>query len=537
MKSSSSTLPPLDKGAFTIVSYNIRHGEDMRGFLELRAAGWVAMRENPRFVGLQEVDQKTTRVKGADTCAILAETTGLHATFAKAIDFAGGEYGNALLSREVPLAVRRIPLPGAEARVLLLCEFDDCWVGVMHLAVDSDAARLQSISIIRDAVASCGDKPVFLMGDWNATPNSPVLAGLRGFLTILSDETTASFHGRDIDPAALNDPSHCIDYIAIDTAHRPGYVLRGRHVVEQRTVSDHAPTVVEIVPSAGAAKPEGAFTAATFNVRCPGDGGQLVWYRRMPRVSMIVRDHGFDLFGVQEAVIHQAAILDTDLPAFARVGCGRNADRSGEAMYIYYRRNRFRVLEDGTFWLSATPDVPGSRLPGAGCPRTCTWARLADRVTGRRISLFNTHLDLASAAIRCGEMRVLLERGVLPAKARGDAVLLMGDFNEVPGPDDARLPPRGAVLEELAAGNAVALAATELSDAYESSETPPSGPYRTCHGYEDTPSARIDFIFSSDDVRVLSYATIEDKPEGEFASDHYPVAATMVMSRQGGTTA
>ncbi len=236
--------------AFTIVSYNICHGANIDGAIDLGAAGMVVRRESPRFVGLQEVDQLTTRVGGADTCAILAETTGLHATFAKAIDFAGGEYGNALLSSGVPINVRCFPLPGAEPRVLLLCEFDDCWVGVTHLAVDSDEARIQSIGIIRDAVAACGDKPTFLMGDWNASPDSEVLAGMRGFMTILSDEQTCTCHGDNFDPARLHDTSRCIDYIAIDTVHAGNYILRNRHVIEERNVSDHAPQMVEVVPSA-----------------------------------------------------------------------------------------------------------------------------------------------------------------------------------------------------------------------------------------------------------------------------------------------
>lgn len=524
------TPPRADTGAFTIISYNIRHGEDMDGRLELRAPGWVANQASPRFVGLQEVDQKTSRVGGADTCAILAETTGLHATFAKAISFDGGDYGNALLSREEPLSVRHIPLPGEEPRVLLLCEFDDCWVGVTHLAVDSDEARIGSISIIRDAVAACAPKPVFLMGDWNATPDSPVLDGMRSFMTILSDETTATYHGQDVDPATLHDPSHCIDYIAVDTANRPGYVLRGRRVIEQRRVSDHAPQIVEVVPAAGAAKPEGAFTVATFNVRCPGDKGDLIWYRRTPRMSMIVRDHGFDIFGVQECVPPQAAILDTDLPEFGRVGCGRNADRSGEAMYIYYRLNRFECLEDGTFWLSDTPDEPGSRLPGTGCTRDCTWAHFADRVTGARLRFFNTHLDHTTSAIRHEQLRILFEHALLPAKARGETVFLTGDFNEML--DDATTPEeafatQGPELAERARENAIAMARMELADTLALSETPHAGPLRTLHCYHDEPSHRIDYVFVSPAMRVLAHATIDDKPEGSFASDHYPVAAVV----------
>ena len=533
MNTPSDNLPRADAGAFSIVSYNIRHGLDMRGTIELRAAGWIAFWENPRFAGFQEVDQKTSRVGGADTCAVLAQTLGMHATFAKAISFGGGDYGNALLSREEPLAVRRIPLPGAEPRVLLLCEFDDCWVGVTHLAVDSDEARIASVAILRDAVAACAPKPVFLMGDWNATPDSPVLRELRSFLTILSDETTATHHGADFDPAHKHNPAHCIDYIAVDSAHRDLFALRGRRVIEQRTASDHAPQVVEISPASG--RPEGAFTLATFNVRCPGDRGDIVWYRRMPRITQIVRDHGFDLFGVQECVDHEAAILDTDLHDFARVGCGRNADRTGEAMYIYYRKNRFELLEEGTFWLSGTPDEPGSRLPGAGCPRNCTWGLFADRVTGRRIRVFNTHLDLASDELRREEMRILLEHGgVVDAQARGEAVFLMGDFNETLDDEDtpdAAFLLRGPALAARAERNAVALASTFLVDTYASSLTPHAGPVRTCHGYKDEPTKRIDFVFASPDVRVLAHATLTDKPEGAFASDHYPVAATVEIPK------
>lgn len=250
MDSAPATTPPTDNGAFTIVSYNICHGKNLDGILDLNAPGLVVKQENPRFVGLQEVDQLTTRVGGADTCAIISEATGLHATFAKAIDYAGGEYGNALFSRETPLNVRRIPLPGAEPRVLLLCEFDDCWVGVMHLAVDSAQARIQSVDIVRDAVEACGDKPVFLMGDWNANPDSVVLTSLRGFLTVLSDENTATLQDLDFNPENRRNRTRCIDYIAIDTAHLSKYRLLNRHVIEERHVSDHAPQMIRVAPYA-----------------------------------------------------------------------------------------------------------------------------------------------------------------------------------------------------------------------------------------------------------------------------------------------
>ena len=233
---------PQGNGTFRIMSYNIRHGESMERVTDARAAGRVMAAEAPRFVGVQEVDMGTRRVNGADTCRILEQVTGLHATFAKAIDFDGGEYGNAVLSREVPLDVKRIPLPGAEPRVLLLCEFDDCWFGTMHLAVDSEEARMKSIEIIRKAVADCAGKPVFLSGDWNARPSSPVLRGLKEFLSVLSPEDEATFHGGRPTSGAR----FCIDYIAVDSAHLGKYAVRERRVIPDARTSDHHPVVVTV---------------------------------------------------------------------------------------------------------------------------------------------------------------------------------------------------------------------------------------------------------------------------------------------------
>lgn len=518
-----------DEKSFRIVSYNIHHGETMRGKLEFDRVAWRIASEKPRFAGIQEVDQLTKRVEGFDTCAFLSRKTGLHATFAKGIDLQGGEYGNALLSREKPNSVRRIPLPGGEPRVLLLCEFDDCWVGVTHLAVDSEEARMGSVEIIKREVAACGAKPVFLMGDWNSKPDSVVLQGLRPFLTVVSDETKATYHGPKPTPAELANRNHCIDYIAVDSAHRGDYAVRGRRVVDDTVTSDHRPIVVEVekLPSP---KPEAAFTIATFNVRCPCDPGELRWYRRLPRCVQIIREHGFDVFGVQEATPGEKELLEMELPEFGLVGCGRNADRQGEGMYVFFRRDRFDCLDSGTFWLSETPDVPGSRHPTAACVRTCTWALLEDRVTGKRFRYFNTHLDHISHQARIDGLKVIFNNGLLDAKKRGETVFLTGDLNATL--DDVDTPESlatigGPVLEAAAAENPIAYASLELVDTIRVTETPHAGPFRTFHGFKGVPRCRIDYVFSTDNVRVLDHRTIDDRPEGQFASDHYPVAATV----------
>ena len=136
--------------------------------------------------------------------------------------------------------MRRIPLPGGEPRVLLLCEFADCWFGTTHLAVDSARARAESVDIIRREVAACASKPVILTGDWNSEPDSEVLKGLRGFLSVKTPTDQNTYHGgrKQVKPA---DPDFCIDYIAVDSAHAADWQVRDARVIQDRMTSDHFP--------------------------------------------------------------------------------------------------------------------------------------------------------------------------------------------------------------------------------------------------------------------------------------------------------
>ena len=272
------------------------------------------------------------------------------------------------------------------------------------------------------------------------------------------------------------------------------------------------------------------FTLASFNVRCPADGGDNAWQKRMPRVVQVIKDHCFDVFGVQEATAGELKMLDAGLPGFARVGCGRNADRGGETMAIFFSTNRFDCLESGTYWLSEHPDQPGTRYTGAGCPRTCTWAKLRDRVSGKAFLYCNTHLDHISSQARINGMNVLLARSVRPALERGETVFLTGDLNEtLEKTDDPAMIAQlsGPRLAAAAEKNPIALLSTVLKDAYALSKTGHKGPHKTFHGFTGKAKCRIDYIFVSEGVEVLSHATLDDQPGGKFASDHYPVAATL----------
>lgn len=125
-----------------LMSYNIRNGIGADNVRDLTRTADVIRRTAPDFVALQEVDSATRRSEGRFVAAELGRLTGMHARFGRAIDFEGGGYGVALLSREEPLALRRIPLPGREeARVLLMAEFPECWLCVTHLSLTDEDQR------------------------------------------------------------------------------------------------------------------------------------------------------------------------------------------------------------------------------------------------------------------------------------------------------------------------------------------------------------------------------------------------------------
>lgn len=227
----------------TLMSYNVMHCEGADKKVDIARTASVIAREKPRFVGVQELDFKAAkRTGGVDQPAELGRLAGMHATFAQAIPYQGGGYGVAVLSREKPLSVFKTPLPGKEPRVLLLCEFEDCWFGTTHLSLQ-EPNRLAAVEIVRKAVAErAAKKPVYLTGDWNATPESKTLAGIKSFMSILSVTSDRTFH--NFNPNAR---TYCIDYIAVDSAAAKRVEVKESHVVPDVTTSDHSPVVATVV--------------------------------------------------------------------------------------------------------------------------------------------------------------------------------------------------------------------------------------------------------------------------------------------------
>ena len=225
-----------------MVSYNVHHcaGADRR--VDVPRVAEAISREKPDFVGLNEVDRCALRSHRID----MPEELGrLRVHHSRILRFTGRDLPriNAVLSREKPLSVLRVPLPGREPRVLLLCEFADFWFGTAHFALQ-ETNRLQTVEIIRRVVSEkAAAKPVFVTGDWNCTPESSPIASLRAFMAVISTEKGRTFHGfREHAP----DSAGCIDYIAVDRGAAARVKVKESHVTPNLIASDHNPVVVTV---------------------------------------------------------------------------------------------------------------------------------------------------------------------------------------------------------------------------------------------------------------------------------------------------
>ena len=213
-----------------IMSYNVRHCAGMDMVVDYDRTANVIVQQQPNVVALQELDSMTGRSGHQDQLGELASRTGYHSVFGAAIDFDGGKYGVGILSREIPLSTRRIPLPGDEPRVLLVVELEDYVIACTHLDLE-EAQRMASVPLIVEE-AQRWEKPFILAGDWNDEPGSELLETMTHYFTILSgDEATY--------PA--DQPTGCIDYVAAFNGRAEAIES---HVIDEPEASDHRPLVV-----------------------------------------------------------------------------------------------------------------------------------------------------------------------------------------------------------------------------------------------------------------------------------------------------
>jgi endonuclease/exonuclease/phosphatase family metal-dependent hydrolase len=264
----------------------------------------------------------------------------------------------------------------------------------------------------------------------------------------------------------------------------------------------------------GAAAAAPPVRVLSFNIRCAScEAVDDVnhWSRRKFRVADVLRRYGADLVGLQEAELLQVRDLVQLLPEFDWVGVGRDdGHEQGEINAVLVRRSAFAIVTQQTLWLSPTP-AQVSRGWDAALNRTLTLLRLARRDSAKELFFLNTHWDHFSRQARLESAKLVVQ--TLQSLDPALPVVLTGDFNDRPG---------FAGYRTLAA---------QLLDAELASHTRNEGGDITFNGFghDVEPGNKIDYIFVSPGVDVLAHRVLTDRPQGLYASDHYPVAAELQL--------
>ena len=258
----------------------------------------------------------------------------------------------------------------------------------------------------------------------------------------------------------------------------------------------------------GKAEDKEVLKIATFNLRMdtPSDG-ENAWFHRKDMVNDLIRFYGFDLFGTQEGFTHQLNDI-LRLSDYRFIGVGRDDGKdAGEHCAIFYRSDRFKVLDQGDFWLSEHPEKPGRGWDGTCCNRICTWGKFEDLKNHKQFYFFNVHYEYEGDVARRESSNLMISR--IKSIAGNQPVFLTGDFNAFPTEEPIR------ILNDSGF----------LNDSYKITKEAPFGPVCTYHGYDSTikTEERMDYIWVTDSIQIDKYGVLTNTLYGHTPSDHFPV--------------
>lgn len=250
------------------------------------------------------------------------------------------------------------------------------------------------------------------------------------------------------------------------------------------------------------------FSFLTYNIRYanPGDGPNR-WDLRKQNLAEQIKFHEPDVFGIQEGLNHQLEYLDSALADYVYFGVGRDdGKKKGEYTAIFYKKDKFKVIEKSTFWLSKTPDEVSVGWDAA-LPRICTYALFESRDEGTKFWVFNTHFDHVGKKARVNSAKLIVEK-IKTYNKKDLPAILMGDLNLEPKSD------------------AIQFLSKNLNDAKLASKKVVFGPEGTFNAFQFNRlvTRRIDYIFTDKDhTTVLKYAVLSDSKDLKYYSDHLPV--------------
>jgi endonuclease/exonuclease/phosphatase family metal-dependent hydrolase len=252
----------------------------------------------------------------------------------------------------------------------------------------------------------------------------------------------------------------------------------------------------------------------SFNIRLDvKSDGENWWENRKDKVAGLMKYYGADFIGGQEVQHHQLVYLKEQLSGYDHIGVGRDDGKEkGEYSCIFYNKEKFVPVKQGTFWLSQTPDTVSMGWD-AVCNRVCTWGLFRLGKTKKMIWIFNTHFDHMGKLARTESAKLILAKMKELTAGKNYPVVFMGDLNSKP------------------ADEPVSILNTELNNARTISAETPYGPADTWNGFKfnKQPEGCIDYIFTSrfEKLTVRKFATITDSYDMKYPSDHFPVMASL----------
>jgi endonuclease/exonuclease/phosphatase family metal-dependent hydrolase len=254
-------------------------------------------------------------------------------------------------------------------------------------------------------------------------------------------------------------------------------------------------------------------TVMSYNIRLDTENdGVNQWKNRTEKVYSLIRKYNPDLVGVQEALHNQMMDLKTNLPEYDFVGVGRDDGKEkGEYSAIFYKKDMYDIIDQNTFWLSETPEVPGSKSWDAAITRVASWAMMKEKATGKTFVIVNTHFDHIGKAARANSA-LMIKKFV--SQYKNSPVIITGDFNSQP--------------EELPYQNMIAKSGNRIFD----SRPVNSKAGTFCNFKVNSMECKtIDYIFHSSHWQTKKYLVIEDNDGAYYPSDHLPVTATLTLKK------
>ncbi len=259
----------------------------------------------------------------------------------------------------------------------------------------------------------------------------------------------------------------------------------------------------------------------TFNIRYgTANDGDNAWKNRQDLVVETIRNFNPDLLGTQEVLAFQADFLAEQFSEYEMVGVGRDdGKRQGEFSSLYFNKSRLKAVYSGTFWLSETPNVPGSKRWDSALPRVATWVKLRDQQAGgREIVFLNTHWDHIGDQARTESGKIIHKW--MGEKAANQPTIITGDFNvneTHPG------------IAELMSSKSDSL---KFRDVYRMLHPEAEEDESTFNGFRGrTRGKRIDFILASPAFKPVEATIDRTNRDGRYPSDHFPVTAVLQYAK------